>query len=229
MSADLIKTVGIGKYYRMGEGVVRALDGISLTVQAGEYVAIVGQSGSGKSTLMNILGCLDRPDCGQYYMNGREVAEFTPRQLAKIRNRYIGFVFQNFNLLPFMSAAENVALPLVYAGLGRRERERRAAAVLERVGMADRMEHRPGQLSGGQCQRVAIARALVADPALILADEPTGNLDSASGQTIMEIMAELHREGRTILLITHEPELAGKTRRRVRIADGRLVEDTRAV
>ena len=218
---DLVKT------YLMGDTVVRALDGVSLTIESGEFTAIMGPSGSGKSTLMNILGCLDRPTSGSYKLDGAEVATLSDDDLAVTRNKKIGFVFQNFNLLARMSALQNVALPMVYAGVPKVERLERAKKSLTMVGLAERMHHRPNELSGGQRQRVAIARALVNEPTIILADEPTGNLDSRSGDEIMEIFCQLNRQGRTVVLVTHEPDIAAYTRRTVVFRDGVMVKDER--
>ena len=218
----MIRLDNVTKTYRVDSQRVPALRGVSLEIQAEDLVAIVGPSGSGKSTLMHILGCLDRPDEGAYYLEGRNVAQLTKNRLAEIRNRRIGFVFQSFNLLPRLSAVENVALPLLYAdGRGAKKAARR---VLERVGLGGRMGHRPSQLSGGENQRVAIARALAADPAILLADEPTGNLDTATGREIMQLLIELNAEGRTVLLVTHEPNLADLCRRQILIRDGQVVE-----
>jgi putative ABC transport system ATP-binding protein len=213
----------VRKTYNSGHLMVEALRGITMDVHEGEYVAVMGPSGSGKSTLMHILGCLDVPSSGSYELAGTDVSAMTETELAEVRNRRIGFVFQGFNLLPSMSALRNVELPLVYAGASREERRARAVAALERVGLADRVEHKPGELSGGQQQRVAIARALVTDPALILADEPTGNLDSRSSADVLSLFAELHEAGRTIMLITHEADVAEVAQRVVRLRDG-LIE-----
>ena len=222
----LIDARDLVKIYQMGSVQVCALCGVSLQVQRGEMLAIMGASGSGKSTLLNILGCLDTPTRGQYYLDGIAVAEMNDDQLAYVRGRKIGFVFQNFNLLPRATALENVELPLIYSGMAPRKRRELALAALEAVGLADRMRHRPNELSGGQQQRVAIARAIVNQPAIILADEPTGNLDSRSGEEIMAIFQRLNAErGITIILVTHEHDIARHARRIVRIADGRIVED----
>jgi len=206
---------------------VRALDGVDLTIDHGEYVAIMGPSGSGKSTLMSVLGCLDTPSRGTYSLSGRTVEGLSDDDLARIRNRQIGFVFQSFDLLPRANAVDNAALPLVYAGVSSAERRRRAAEVLARVGLGSRQDHRPNELSGGECQRLAIARALVNEPSIILADEPTGNLDSATSEEIMEILDGLSRQGATVLLVTHEKEIAAHAERRIRLRDGKIVEDTK--
>ena len=215
---------GVWKTYAAGDVQVHALRGVDLDVQAGEYVAIVGPSGSGKSTLMNIIGCLDVLTAGQYVLDGRDVARMSDNDLADIRNARIGFVFQQFNLLPSQAAWRNVELPLWYAGVRAAERKRRAMDALARVGLADRAHHKPGQLSGGQQQRAALARALVTDPALILADEPTGNLDSVSTADVLALLDELHAAGRTIVLITHEADVAARADRIVRVFDGRIAE-----
>jgi len=204
---------------------VRALDGVSFGIERGEWVAIVGQSGSGKSTLMNLLGCLDTPTAGVYRLNGSDVEGLSDNALADLRNREIGFVFQTFQLLPRASALQNVELPLVYRGLSRRERRARAEAALQAVGLGNRMTHKPNELSGGQRQRVAVARALVGEPSILLADEPTGNLDSATGEEIFRLFAELHARGHTIILVTHEPRLAARCPRAIRLSDGRVVVD----
>lgn len=215
----------IRKIYQIGEETLAALDGITLDIHKGEFAALMGPSGSGKSTLMNILGCLDRPTSGSYKLDGEEVSHLSDDQLAYTRNRKIGFVFQNFNLLSRISALENVALPLVYAGIGRRERNERAMHFLEAVGLADRADHQPNELSGGQRQRVAIARALVNDPHIIMADEPTGNLDTKSTKEIMQIFEAMHEEGRTIILVTHEPEIAACASRQLLVRDGKITRD----
>ena len=224
----LLELRGVSKVYQMGDTPVHALREVSLSGEEGEFLAILGQSGAGKSTLMNLLGCLDLPDTGEYLLAGEDVAQLGERRLSGIRNRQIGFVFQGFNLIPTLTAQENVELPLSYRGLGRREREALAAAALAEVGLADRQRHYPAQLSGGQQQRVAIARAIAARPPILLADEPTGNLDSASGAGVMDILSRLHRQGRTVVLITHDQRVAEHASRRVRILDGRIVQDTRA-
>jgi putative ABC transport system ATP-binding protein len=222
----MIRTEGVGKMYRLGETRVHALTGVSLHVKKGEYVAIMGPSGSGKSTLMNILGCLDGPTTGAYWFEETDVSRLSDNTLAEIRNRKIGFVFQTFNLLPRFSALKNVALPLSYAGVPRRERARCAREALEKVDLAERLHHGPSELSGGERQRVAIARALVASPSLLLADEPTGNLDSRAGREIMGIFDRLNREeGVTIIVVTHDESVAGHARRIVRLFDGRVIGD----
>ena len=213
------------KIYQMGDSTVHAMDGVSLFIGQGEFVAITGPSGSGKSTLMNILGCLDRPTSGSYQLDGAEVATLNADQLALTRNKKIGFVFQNFNLLPRISALHNIALPLVYAGVAEKERLDRSLTVLTKVGLAERSEHRPNELSGGQRQRIAIARALVNDPAILIADEPTGNLDTKSSLEIMDIFCDLHKQGRTIIMVTHEPDIAAYAERVVHVRDGRILKD----
>ncbi len=221
----LIEARGLTKTYAMGDEPVRALDGVSLDIDAGEFVAIMGASGSGKSTLMNILGCLDRPDGGQYRLAGEAVETLDGDALASVRNRRIGFVFQQFNLLPRTSALENVELPMVYAGVPSAERQARARAALERVGLGQRLGHTPSELSGGQQQRVAIARALVNNPSLILADEPTGALDTHTSEDVMRLLTDLNRQGITVVLVTHEHDVAAWARRRLVFRDGRVVED----
>ena len=221
----LIKLEDIRRYYTVGTEVVHALNGVSFEVSKGEWVAIIGQSGSGKSTLMNVLGCLDTPTAGRYWLNGKDVSHMSDNELADIRNREIGFVFQTFQLLPRETALGNVELPLIYRGLRAKQRRERARAALDQVGLSNRVTHRPNELSGGQRQRVAIARALVTDPSLLLADEPTGNLDSATGQEIIGLFEELHRAGHTICLVTHEPTLAARCPRAIRLSDGLIVND----
>jgi putative ABC transport system ATP-binding protein len=223
----LIETRGLQKHYDLGAETVRALRGVDLQIHRNEYVAIMGPSGSGKSTFMNLIGCLDTPTAGEYVLNGQRVAGMKDDDLARIRNREIGFVFQTFNLLPRSTALENVELPLVYAGVGKAERRRRAADALKSVELGDRMDHRPSQLSGGQRQRVAIARALVTKPSIILADEPTGNLDSRTSEEIMALFARLHGEGQTIIMVTHEPDIAAHAERVVTLRDGVISSDVR--
>jgi putative ABC transport system ATP-binding protein len=223
----MIELKQIEKVYEMGAVQVRALDGVSLQVDRGDYVAIMGPSGSGKSTLMNLIGCLDSPTGGSYTLNSREVAHLDDDALATIRNREIGFIFQTFNLLARTDALQNVELPLIYAGIARNERRERAYQALREVGLGDRVSHRPTEMSGGQRQRVAIARALVNRPSILLADEPTGNLDSRTGEEIMSLVDELQRRGNTILLVTHEETLARRAARVVRLRDGRIVDDAR--
>jgi len=220
----MIEMQGIIKHYEMGTETVKALNGVDLLIGEGEFVAIVGPSGSGKSTLMNIIGCLDVADGGQYTLDGQPIGSYSENELARIRNRKIGFVFQGFNLLGRLTAQENVELPLVYQGVHMGERHKRTLEALERVGLINRMNHRPNELSGGQQQRVAVARALVTRPAIILADEPTGNLDSKTGTDILNLFQELHREGHTIILITHDANIARNAQRQVCILDGRVSE-----
>ncbi|ENM3878705.1 MULTISPECIES: ABC transporter ATP-binding protein [Vibrio] len=223
--APLVELQQICKHYTSGQNVVKALDGVDLTIRHGEFLAILGPSGSGKSTLMNVLGCLDKPTAGRYQLDGHPVDSLSTQQLAAIRNQKIGFVFQSFNLLEYASALDNVALPLVYAGVKAKDRRQRATELLTRVGLADRLDHKPNQLSGGQKQRVAIARALINQPQILLADEPTGALDSKSGAEIEALFNELHHEGRTIIVVTHDNELAKRTKRIVTIRDGQVVSD----
>ena len=222
----MIHMNNIVKQYKLGGESIYALDHVSLHVGEGEYVAIIGPSGSGKSTLMNIIGCLDTADSGEYQLAGKKIGSYSSRQLARLRNRHIGFIFQGFHLLQKLTALENVELPLIYQKVGRRERRKRAKAALEKVGLGKRMGHKPTELSGGQQQRCAIARALVTRPNLILADEPTGNLDSRTGQEIMAMLDELHAAGNTIVLITHDSDVAARANRLIRIVDGRVHEDT---
>jgi len=224
--APLIRTEGLVRSYRMGRQTIEALRAVDLVIGRGEYAAITGPSGSGKSTLMNILGCLDTPDAGRYWLNGQVVSEMRDGQLARVRNREIGFVFQSFALLPRATALQNVELPLLYAGVHRRDRVRRAAEALARVGLGERAKHRPAELSGGQRQRVAIARALVTQPSLLLADEPTGNLDTATGEEILALFDELHGAGNTVVVVTHEADVAARAQRMLRMLDGRIVGDT---
>jgi putative ABC transport system ATP-binding protein len=225
-AAPVIELAAIQKSYPMGEqGGMVALQGIDLSIEIGEFVAIMGPSGSGKSTLMNIIGCLDNPSAGSYRLNGRDVSRLGERELARVRNQEIGFVFQSFNLLPRASALANVELPLIYGGLGTLERRERAMAALDSVGIAGWAGHRPSQLSGGQCQRVAIARALASRPKMLLADEPTGNLDSATAEEILALFEEIHRQGHTVILVTHAEEVARRAARVIHIRDGKIVSD----
>ena len=221
----LIETQDLWKTYTMGDEEIHALRGVTIQIDKGEYVAIMGPSGSGKSTLMNLIGCLDSPSGGEYWLNGFRVSELADDELARIRNKEIGFVFQTFNLLPRATALHNVELPLVYAGVGAKTRLARATEALQQVGLGDRMHHRPNELSGGQRQRVAVARALVNSPSIILADEPTGNLDSATSTEIMALFEDLHRGGQTIVLVTHEPDIAAHAARQVHLKDGRIERD----
>lgn len=222
MSTPVIKLKDIRRNFQMGTHTVKVLKGIDLEIQQNEYVALMGPSGSGKSTLMNLIGCLDSPSSGTYELNGKDISKMSDDQLAEIRNSEIGFVFQTFNLLPRQTALDNTALPLVYAGIGKSKRSERAAEVLEQVGLGDRMTHQPSQLSGGQRQRVAVARALVNSPSLILADEPTGNLDTKTSVEIMELFREIHNKGNTIILVTHEEDIAQHADRIIRLRDGML-------
>ena len=228
MSNHLIEVKNVYKIYNPGENEVRALDGISVTIDHGEFVAIVGHSGSGKSTFMNMLGCLDTPTSGEYYLDGVNVAGMSDDELSDIRNKQIGFIFQGFNLISSLSARENVELPLVYRAMPAAQRRQLAEEALNRVGMGHRMDHKPSELSGGQQQRVAIARAIAARPPIIMADEPTGNLDTRSGEDVMKILHELNEEGRTIILITHDNDIARQATRAIRIIDGKVVSDTLA-
>ena len=222
----LIEVKNLMKIYNPGENEVRALNDVSFRVSKGEFVAIIGQSGSGKSTFMNMIGCLDVPTSGNYYLNGKDVAGLSDDELSEIRNREIGFIFQGFNLIPNLTALENVELPLIYRNVPGVKRREMSAASLKKVGLENRMHHKPSEMSGGQQQRVAIARALAAAPPLILADEPTGNLDSASSKEIMQILKELHKEGRTVILITHDDTIAASAKRVVKIMDGKIVSDS---
>jgi putative ABC transport system ATP-binding protein len=224
----LIETVGLCRSFHVGDSTVRALDHVDLRIEEGDFVAVMGPSGSGKSTLMNILGCLDTPDGGHYRLLGQEVAQLDDERLSAIRNRSVGFVFQSFHLLPRMTALENVLLPLRYSDADLAQGRRRALDLLERLNLADRMDHRPNQLSGGQRQRVAIARSLINEPPLILADEPTGNLDSRTSAEIMDLFGELNRRGQTLLMVTHEEEIAAHARRLIRMRDGRIEHDVAA-
>ena len=224
---SLIQLRDITKIYQMGTQEVHALAGISLDVRTNEYVAIMGPSGSGKSTMMNIIGCLDTPTSGEYFLNNQQVSEMTDNELAEIRNREIGFVFQTFNLLPRVNCLQNVELPLVYSGMRRGKRRDKAASALESVGLGDRMDHKPNELSGGQRQRVAVARALVNNPSIIMADEPTGNLDTKTGEEIMHLFEQLYREGNTLLVVTHEEDIAQHARRIIRLRDGLIESDVR--
>jgi putative ABC transport system ATP-binding protein len=223
----VILTHKLAREYHMGAEVVHALRGVDIQIKKNEFVACMGPSGSGKSTLMNLIGCLDTPTSGEYWLNGQQVSELVDDDLARIRNKEIGFVFQTFNLLPRADALHNVELPLIYAGMGSRERRERAARALTQVGLADRMDHKPNELSGGQRQRVAVARALVNEPSILLADEPTGNLDSATGNEIMALFEDLHQSGQTIVLVTHEHDIAAHAHRQIHLFDGRVARDER--
>tara|TARA_B110000444_G_C18847704_1_gene603204 strand:- start:1440 stop:2111 length:672 start_codon:yes stop_codon:yes gene_type:complete len=222
MSDSIIKATSLRKTYEVGGTEVRALDGFDVEIDTGSYVALMGPSGSGKSTLMNILGCLDTPTSGSYVLNGSDVSKLDDDALAEIRNREIGFIFQTFNLLPRYTALENVALPMIYAGIPKTDRIKRAKEVLAKVGLRDRMDHQPNELSGGQRQRVAVARALVMNPSIILADEPTGNLDSVTSSGIMDLLGEINRDGNTVIVVTHEEEIAARAERTIRLIDGKL-------
>jgi putative ABC transport system ATP-binding protein len=223
--SEIIRTEGIQKFYYLGAETVKAVRGIDLLIERGEFVAVMGPSGSGKSTFMNVLGCLDTPTDGKYWLNGQLVSELSDDELARVRNREIGFVFQTFNLLPRATCLHNVELPLVYAGVPSKERRERAAAKLELVGLGDRMDHKPPEISGGQRQRVAVARALVNEPALLLADEPTGNLDTKTSDEIMDVLTNLNRDGQTIVLVTHEHDIAQFAKRQVHLRDGIIEKD----
>ncbi len=225
MLKKIIEISDLERHYKMGQTLVRALDGVTFDVAENEYIAIMGPSGSGKSTLMNLIGCLDTPTSGDYILNGHRVSDLEDSDLAQIRNREIGFVFQTFNLLPRTNCLSNVELPLIYSGMKSSIRKEKASETLKKVGLADRMDHKPNELSGGQRQRVAIARALVNDPSILLADEPTGNLDTKTGEEIMLLFEELHRSGNTIILVTHENEIANHARRIIRLRDGKIEVD----
>ena len=221
----LVEFKDIYKIYKMGDEEVRALDGVSFKIYQGEFVAIVGQSGSGKSTCMNIIGCLDVPTSGEYHLNNKNISKYSRNELAEVRNKMLGFIFQQYNLLPKLNVLNNVALPLLYAGLSKSEQRQKALAALEKVGLSDKIKNKPSQLSGGQQQRVSIARALAGNPSVILADEPTGALDSRTGKDVMNFLKQLHREGNTIILITHDNSIAAQTERILRITDGKIVYD----
>ena len=222
MSTSIIEASELRKTYQVGEVQVHALDGLDVRIEKGAYIALMGPSGSGKSTLMNVLGCLDTPTSGEYVLNGNNVSSLSDDELAEIRNKEIGFVFQTFNLLPRYTALENVALPMIYAGVPKVERLQRAERVLKKVGLCDRMDHRPNELSGGQRQRVAVARALVMNPSIILADEPTGNLDSVTSDGIMELFSEINKDGNTVIVVTHEEDIAAHAERVIRLKDGKI-------
>ena len=222
MSAPIIRAKDLRKIYQVGTTEVKALDGVDIEIEKGAYIALMGSSGSGKSTLMNVLGCLDTPTSGTYVLNGNDVSSHSDNDLAEIRNKEIGFVFQTFNLLPRYTALENVALPMIYAGVPKVDRLARAKKVLKKVGLGDRMDHRPNELSGGQRQRVAVARALVMNPSIILADEPTGNLDSVTSDGIMELFSEINRDGNTVIVVTHEEDIAAHAEKTIRLKDGKL-------
>jgi len=222
MTHPIIQAKNLTKHYTVGSTIVRALDGLDIDIDKGSYIALMGPSGSGKSTLMNILGCLDTPSSGAYFLNDKDVSEVDDDLLAAIRNKEIGFIFQTFNLLPRYTALENVALPMIYAGIPKRERVARATEVLEKVGLGDRVTHKPNELSGGQRQRVAVARALVMNPSIIFADEPTGNLDSKTSEGIMQLFDEIHQDGNTLIVVTHEEEVAARAQKIIRLRDGKL-------
>lgn len=222
MSHPIIQAKNLTKHYTVGSTIVRALDGLDIDIEKGSYIALMGPSGSGKSTLMNILGCLDTPSSGAYFLNDKDVSEVDDDLLAAIRNKEIGFIFQTFNLLPRYTALENVALPMIYAGIPKKERLARATEVLEKVGLGDRVTHKPNELSGGQRQRVAVARALVMNPSIIFADEPTGNLDSKTSEGIMQLFDEIHQDGNTLIVVTHEEEVAARAQKIIRLRDGKL-------
>ncbi len=224
-TGPVIQVSGLHKNYRMGSDTIHALNGVDCAIRENEYVAVMGPSGSGKSTLMNIIGCLDRPTTGEYWLSGENVSQLGDRSLARVRNHRIGFVFQTFNLLPRATALQNVEIPLMYGGVGRRQRRARARETLDRVGLNDRMKHKPSELSGGQRQRVAVARALVNEPEILLADEPTGNLDSRTGEDIMDLFDALHQAGQTIILVTHESHIADRAHRHVHLHDGVVTQD----
>lgn len=222
MTRPIIQAKNLTKHYTVGSTIVRALDGLDIDIDKGSYIALMGPSGSGKSTLMNILGCLDTPSSGAYFLNNNDVSQVDDDSLAGIRNKEIGFIFQTFNLLPRYTALENVALPMIYAGIPKKERLARATEVLEKVGLGDRVTHKPNELSGGQRQRVAVARALVMNPSIIFADEPTGNLDSKTSEGIMQLFDEIHQDGNTLILVTHEEEVAARAQKIIRLRDGKL-------
>ena len=222
MANPIIQARNLTKHYKVGSTIVRALDGLEIDIEKGSYIALMGPSGSGKSTLMNILGCLDTPTSGEYLLNNKDVSEVDDDSLAGIRNKEIGFIFQTFNLLPRYTALENVALPMIYAGINKKDRLARATEVLEQVGLGDRITHKPNELSGGQRQRVAVARALVMKPSIIFADEPTGNLDSKTSEGIMELFDEIHKAGNTLIVVTHEEEVAARAQKIIRLRDGKL-------
>lgn len=225
--SNVIEIRNIIRDFPLGQETVHVLKGIDLDIESGDYIAIMGPSGSGKSTLMNLLGCLDTPTSGSYILNGKDVSKMSDDELAEIRNHEIGFVFQTFNLLPRTTALENVALPMIYAGMSKKDRTKRAEEVLKDVGLADRMDHKPNQLSGGQRQRVAVGRALVNNPSIILADEPTGNLDSKTSEEIMDLLDDIHKNGNTVIVVTHEEDIAAKAHRIIRLMDGMIDSDTR--